>query len=99
MQDTIVILEEVNHPYPRCPQCNMFLPQKDLNVRHLAAAFCRGRMERKWNRLAEEEAQEGTDRAITDYGYPLSQVTSFNYLGQVLSAEDNDWTEVVHKLR
>ena len=29
----------------------------------------------------EEEAYEGKDRARTAYGDPLSQVTSFNYMG------------------
>ena len=35
---------------------------------------------------------------ITSYGIPLTPVTSSKYLGRVLSAADNDWPEVVHKL-
>ena len=35
---------------------------------------------------------------ITAYGIPLALVIYFNYLGRVLSAEDNDWPEVVHNL-
>ena len=31
VQDTIMILEEGSHPYPRCPQCDMSVPQKTLN--------------------------------------------------------------------
>ena len=31
MQDTIGILEEGNRLYPRCPQCNIFVPQKSLD--------------------------------------------------------------------
>ena len=38
--------------------------------RHLATAFCCREYERKRLRLAEEEAQEGTERDITDYGIP-----------------------------
>ena len=33
--DTIMILEEGNGSYPRCPQCDMFMPQKSLNSRNL----------------------------------------------------------------
>ena len=47
-------------------------------------------MERKWRRLVEEEAREGTERALTAYGVPLAQVTSFKYLGRVLLVEDNN---------
>ena len=74
------------------------MTQKALNGRQLATEFCRQGMERKWHHLAEEEAWEGTETALTDYGVPLSQVTSFKYLGRVLAAEDNDWPEVVHNL-
>ena len=99
VRDTIVILEEGNHPYPRCPQCDMFVPQKDLNGRNLETALCRRGMESKWRRLEEEKDWEGMERALTSYGVPLSQVTSFKYLGQVLAAEDNDWPAVVRNLR
>ena len=63
------------------------MADKALNGRHLATAFCRRGIERKWRRLMEEEARPGTGRALTAYGDPLSQVTSFKYLGQVLAAE------------
>ena len=33
--------------------------------------------------------------ALTAYGVPLSQVTSFKYLGRVLEIEDNKWPEVL----
>ena len=44
----------------------------------------------------EEEAWEGTEKSLTAYGLPISQVTSFKCLGRVLAAEDDDWPEVVH---
>ena len=31
---SIVILEEGNQPHPRCPQCDMFVPQEALNRAH-----------------------------------------------------------------
>ena len=48
----IVILEEGNRPYPMCPQCSMFVTQKDLNGWHLETDFCRQRMVKKLRCLA-----------------------------------------------
>ena len=59
--DTIVILEEVNQPYPWCPKYDMFMLQKALNVRHLATTFCCRGEEKKRHCLAEEEARSGTE--------------------------------------
>ena len=39
------------------------------------------------------------ERALTAYGEPLSQVTSFKYLWRVLAAEDNSWLEMARNLR
>ena len=89
--DTIVTLEEGSFPYPRCPKYNMFVTQKALNVWNLTNVLCRRGMERKWHCLAEEEAREGKERALTAYGFILSQVTSFKYLERVLAAEENAW--------
>ena len=46
----------------------------------------------------EEYARSRTERVITAYEIPLTLVKTFKYLGRVLSAADNDWTEVVHNL-
>ena len=91
MRDTIVILEEGNLPYPRCPQYDMFVSHKDLNGWHMKTAFFRQVSERKRCRLAEEEARPGAETEITAYRTPLAPVTSFKYLGRVLLAADNDW--------
>ena len=77
----------------------MFVYQKALSGQQLAAAFFRRGTEREWRRLAEQEAQARIDSVLTAYGAPLSQVTSFKYLGKVLTADDNIWTAVVCKLR
>ena len=47
MRETIVILEEGNRPYPRCPKCKFFVSHEALNGRHLAADFCH-RGEHRW---------------------------------------------------
>ena len=44
VRDTIVILEEGNLPYPRCPMCDMFVSHNSLNSPHLATAFYEGEM-------------------------------------------------------
>ena len=81
MRDIIVILEEGNRPYPRCSQCDIFVPKHSLNGRHLATALCKRGVERKWRYLEDEEAWEGIYRVLTAYGVPLSQVTFLQYLG------------------
>ena len=60
--------------------------------------FRRG-IEMKCNSLEEEETKEGKERTINVYGVHLSQVTSFKYMGRVLSTDDDDWHSVVHSLR
>ena len=52
--DTMVILEEVNIPHPRCPQCDMLVPWRTLNGRHPATVQCDRGAERKKRRLDEE---------------------------------------------
>ena len=91
VQDTIVIMEEGNQPYPRCPMCDIFVSHKALNGRHLTTAFFWQGEERKRRCLVEEESRVGAEVVITAYGVPLSPVTSFKYLGRFLSAADNDW--------
>ena len=34
VRDTVVILEEVNLPHPRCPLCDMLVPWRYLNRLH-----------------------------------------------------------------
>ena len=99
VRDIILILEEGNHPYPRCPQCDMFVPQNPFNGQNLVTSLCRRGVESKWRYLEEEDAREGMQRALTVYGSPLSQVTSFMYLGRFLAAEDDNWPAMVRNLR
>ena len=49
--------------------------------------------------VARRGGDEGSlDRAFDAYGEPLENVTTFRYLGRVLTAGDNDWLEVVGNL-
>ena len=47
--------------------------------------------------MAEEE-RVVTVRYFRVYGRPLEMVTSFKYLGQVISEADDDWSAVVKNL-
>ena len=95
----MVILEKGNLPYPRYPNCDMFVSHNSLNGRHLVSDFWRRGDEIEWHCLAEEEAQAGEEATITAYGIPLAPVTSFNYLGIILSAVVGDWPAVVSNLQ
>ena len=50
-------------------------------------------------RLAEEDLRESMERALEVYGAPLENVTAFKYLGQVMTAGDYDWPEVLGNLQ
>ena len=74
------------------------MSHKALNGRHTTTVFYQKVLDRKWCCLAEEEARAGSEMAITAYGTPLAPVTSFNYLGQIKTAVDNNWPTVVSNL-
>ena len=54
--------------------------------------------ERKRLRLEETEIQESTEMAFEVYGKQLKTVPSFNYLGRILMAGDDDWIAVAGNL-
>ena len=90
VQDTLVMLEEGNLPHPRCPRCDLQVPRKALNGRHLGTAQCKKGAERKRRRLAEKETRENLERAFHAYGKPMEAVSEFRYLGRLLTATDDD---------
>ena len=70
-----------------------------LNVCHPNTVQCTKGAERKQYSLLVEEIKAGMERALQASVWTLNLVTSFKYLGQVLTASDNDWTGVVDNLR
>ena len=48
--------------------------------------------------MAAEEKRAVISRAFSAYGCPLEMVTSFKYLGQLISMVDNDWAVVFRNL-
>ena len=96
--ETVVILEEGTPTHPQCPQCDILVPRRALNGRHPATAHCARGAEQKRRRLAEAELKEIIERAFEAYGYPLENVSVFNYLGHVFTAGDYYWLAVLGNL-
>ena len=74
VRDTVVIMEEVNHPYPCCPACEIFVSWATLNRRHPATALCARGSERKIRRLVEEESRVGSVTEFQDYDTPMGKM-------------------------
>ena len=88
--DTMVILEKVNLPHPQCTQYNIMVPWRALNSRQPdVSQYARG-AERKRRLLAEEELRDSLERSLEACGVPLENVTTFRYMGRVLTAGDDD---------
>ena len=49
--------------------------------------------------MEAEESSTGAETSLTTYGHPLMTVSSFKYMGRVLSALDDDWPVVVENIR
>ena len=77
VRDTVIILEEENLPHPRVTQCDILVPWKALNGRHVTTTQCTKRAERRIWRLAEEEIRDITERDFHAYSRNLETVTSF----------------------
>ena len=56
--------------------------------------MCRKGVEQKRRRMAEAELRESTERAFEAYGKPLETVTTFKYLGRVMTARNDEWPAV-----
>ena len=77
----------------------MLVPWADLNIHHPSITQCVKGPDWKRHRIAAEESRSVTERALRTYGRPLTMLTSFKYLGRILTALDDDWPEVASNLR
>ena len=68
----------------------MMVPRRELNKRYPTTAQCARGADRKRRRIAEVDLRESSERAFEAYGEPLQNATTFKYLGQVLTAGDDD---------
>ena len=99
VHDTVVMMEEGNLPLPRCPRCDLQVPRKARNGRHLRTLQCKKRVERKRRLLAETETRENAERAFHAYGKLMEAVSEIRYLGRLLTATDDDWSAVAGNIR
>ena len=76
----------------------MLVPWRALNGRHHVTAMRKKGAEQKRRRMTEAELRDSTERAFGAYGKPLETVSTFKYLGRVMTAGDDDWQEVVGNL-
>ena len=60
------------------------------NVRHTTTTQCSKGVERKSYRLAAEYSREKLAMDFQAYVSPLETVTSFKYLGQIMTALDDN---------
>ena len=65
---TVVIMEEVNLPHPRCNRCDMLVPRRALNGMHPSTSQCARGVEQKRRRLVEAEMWEISERTFEAYG-------------------------------
>ena len=93
-----MILEECNLPHPLCLTCDMLVTWAAMNLHHFETALCAQGAERKIRRLMEKKAQEGTVTALQAYDRPLETVTSFKYLGHLLTTNETNWPEVISNI-
>ena len=82
-----------------CPYCDMMLTWEALNGLRLNMSVCYKVAESKCCRLAVEEDPAGTETALWDHEVPLTNVSSFKYLGRLLMYIYNNWLMVVANLR
>ena len=76
----------------------MMMTWWDMNGRHWRTVKFKKGDERKRRRPESKEERAVIYRAFSPYGCPLEIVTSFKYLGWMISAADNDWLGVVINL-
>ena len=78
--------------------CDILIQWRYLNgIPRITVKFKKGAEKKIW-RLSEEEERAVTSRYFSAYGRPLEIVTSFRYLGRVISAADDNWMVVVWNL-
>ena len=98
MQDTVLIMEEGKLNHPHCLACDTFVAWTALNCGHPMMTICVWGEEKKIQRILEEEAWEGAVTTFRDYYKPLETVSSFKYLGHLLTETYDDCMDVISKL-
>ena len=91
---TLVIPEEGSAPHPQCERCGMHVPVQRLNRGHQQTQMCRQMSEVRAQRRAREASRKAREVVLSLQGTPLEGVSTFRYLGRILSSTDDDWPAV-----
>ena len=95
IRDAVFILEEGNLPHPRCPRCDILVPWEALNGLYTTTAQYANGAERKRIWVSVEDMRASTAMAFHAYSRPMTSITSFKYLGRIMTTSDDDWPAVV----
>ena len=76
----------------------MLVPWQALNMKHQRTAQYKKGEEQKRRRLVVEEERVVTSWSFSAYVRPLEMVTSFRYLGRVISEAGENWPVVIRNL-
>ena len=90
MEDTIHILNEGNIPHLWCDQCAMFILREALATGHLGTTICKRREYHKNRCLAASSTREVARTKFRALDHVLVRAKTFNYLGRILSSDNND---------
>ena len=96
--DLLCILEEGSNPLPKCELCGMHIPFTALNGNHRNTKACAigARIRRQRNSI--EDTRQAREVLFTACGVPLESVSSFKYLGRILTSTDDDWPALYKNL-
>ena len=76
----------------------MLVLWRTLKGRHHTIAVCKKVAKRKRRQMEEAELRDSTESAFEDYGKLLETVSTFKYMGRVMTAGDDNWTAVAGNL-
>lgn len=97
--DSIHILEEGSAPLPRCKHCGLQTTYWDLNRTHYSSALCAAGRERRRRAQALEDSRRAKEQVFSARGVPLTRVSTFKYLGRILSEDNTDWPAVLKNVK
>lgn len=95
-QDFIHITRE-GHPFPKCPNCLL----QARNVRdhtHLRSKDCALHTKRRFQREQFVANYLASSHTFSLSDQPLPKVTTYRYLGRLLTSNDSDWPTLYHNL-
>jgi hypothetical protein len=88
-QDTIIIMEEGR--LSRCTLCGMFCTKLQLAGGHTKTVLCKQGTKRNKQKMRDLQCIRAFQRTFTIQNQPIETLTSFQYLGRIITSMDSDW--------